>query len=165
MEPPRSANRPLAWRLFTAGLSALVLWSGEALVGLVPLLGHLVVANFSTHLVYLAYCQAGTKTCLEVTETLPVAEINIISVVTCGLGILSLVKFGPTSRSHRTPMTYLAGIAALGLLIFASFLYALTSAGIGAGSSVVTIWVLVFSLLVSFYLALEDAWLAVLNSA
>ena len=42
-------------------------------------------------------------------------------------------------------MTYLAGIAALGLLIFASFLYALTSAGIVTGSSVVTIWVLVFS--------------------
>lgn len=60
-------------------------------------------------------------------------------------------------------MTYLAGLAALVLLISSSVLYALTTAGIGSGNDSVTFDILIFAVLVSLFLALEPAWLEALN--
>jgi hypothetical protein len=161
--PFSDERRELLWELFKATTFAVVLWAGESLVGLVPLLGHIVVTNFSVHVVKIAHCSATMTGCTEINEYLPIAEINIISVVTCGLGLLSLLRFGPDNRRRLTPMTYLAALASLGLLIISSLLYALMSAGIGANGAGVTVWILCLSLAVSFFLALEAAWLRIFD--
>lgn len=100
--------------------------------------------------------------CIIIEKSLPFDEMNILAVVISGLGILTL--FGPYGRKMPfTPMTYLAAIAALGLLIVGSLLYALETAHIGQGAEELTKYVLSLALSVSFYLALEEAWLEALN--
>lgn len=155
------------WRRVARGMVwALVRWGGEAAVGLVPLLTHVVVKTHSKHISDSAICESRPDgeiaNCVRVIEDLPYAEMNILAVVISGLGILTL--FGPYGRKMKfTPVTYMAAIAALGLLIVGSLLYALETAHIGQGAEELTRYVLGLAVLVSFYLALEEAWLEALH--
>lgn len=166
-QPPRTYRAklsqvpaiPLRWRLFKSLTGAFVIWIGETVIGLIPLATHYFVAAYS----YVG----GNHNHVEAASHLnaaPLAEMNILTVVISGLGLLSLFKFGHHGRPTRlTPMTYLAGLSALVLLITSSLLYALTTAGIGAGNDTVTLAILIFAVLVSLFLALEPAWLEALN--
>jgi len=145
--------------LFKALAGAFVIWIGETVVGLLPLATHyLVAANRQVD------SRLGHDGAASHLMTAPLAEMNILTVVISGLGLLSLIRFGHHGRQARlTPMTYLAGLAALLLLITSSVLYALTMAQVGPGNGSVTLAVLIFAVLVSLFLALEPAWLEALN--
>ncbi len=142
------------------------MWAGEAAIGLVPLLTHFTVSAFSNRMVVAARCRnfdVLLEHCCSVPD-IPYAEMNILAVVISGLGLLSLIQFGSCGRQSRfTPMTFLAAISSIGLLIVGSLLYALTASGISAGSENVTYEVLGFAMAVSFYLTLEEAWLEALQ--
>ncbi len=149
-------------------LSSFVLWAGEAAIGLVPLLTHFTVSTFSNRMVVAAHCrnfEVPLEHCCVAANT-PYAEMNILAVVISGLGLLSLIQFGPRGRRALfTPMTFLAAISSIGLLIVGSLLYALTASGISAGSENVTYEVLGLAMAVSFYLNLEEAWLKALEES
>jgi hypothetical protein len=158
----------LASEIGRAVLSAAIVSAGEAAVGLIPLMSHLVVANFSRPVLVQYVCAGAYKDmndCHLITvDKLPLAEMDILAVVISGLGLITLFRFGETRRQVRfTPMTYLTAIAGVGLLILGSLLYSFSSAGISANDSTVTIVVLILSVVVSFYLALEEAWLKALE--
>lgn len=149
-------------------LMSFVVWAGEAAIGLVPLLTHFTVSTFSNRMVVTGRCrlpEGALEHCCAIPE-MPYAEMNILAVVIAGLGLLSLIQFGPHRRkSPFTPMTFLAAISSIGLLIVGSLLYALTASGISAGSENVTCEVLGLAMIVSFYLTLEEAWLEVPSEA
>lgn len=159
IKPKRIARLPLRWRLFKSLSGALVIWIGETVIGLIPLATHYLVATYSR-----VGAREGHDAVASHLTSAPLAEMNILAVVISGLGLLSLLRFGHHGRQARlTPMTHLAGLAALLLLITSSVLYALTAAEIGAGNGNVTQAILIFAVLVSLFLALEPAWLEALN--
>jgi hypothetical protein len=165
----QAGPKPGTWRrVGGVCLMSLVVWAGEAAIGLVPLLTHFTVSSFSNCMVVAARCcpvEGALEHCCAIPET-PYAEMNILAVVIAGLGLLSLIQFGPHGRKTRfTPMTFLAAISSIGLLIVGSLLYALTASGISAGSENVTREVLGLAMVVSFYLTLEEAWLEVLEES
>ena len=150
---------PLRWRIFKAVMGALVIWAGETAVGLIPLATHFIVATYSRVQSHDSLTTPGPHG-----ASLPLAEMNILAVVISGLGLLSLLGFGRQGRQVRlTPMSYLAGLCCLLLLIASSVLYALEAAEIGTGSENITQYVLGFAVLISLFLALEPAWLEAVN--
>ena len=151
-------------RVLAALLAAAVVWLGEISIGCVPLLSHFLIAAVSIHPFRIMTCAAPAAECLPVPDV-PYAEMNIVSVVITGLGLLSLFRLGAHGRRARfTPLTYSAAIADIGLLIIGSILYALNSAFIGQGGETLTNSVLGLAALISLYLALEEAWLEALET-
>lgn len=145
---------------------AVVLWTGEATIGPLPLMTHVIVTHYSIKVAVPALCDVGMRNCREIPEKLPSAEMDILAVIVCGLALLSLINFGPNKKRRIfTPLTYLAGITNVLLMVFGSILYAIVTAGIGQDNESVTTPILILSLVASFYLAFEEAWLDAIHES
>jgi hypothetical protein len=113
-------------------------------------------------LMVLAYSKQD-QTLARGLETFPIVELNISTIVLSGLGLLTVFKLGilgPTTR--MTPLTYVAALLCIALLVSGSLLYAVNAVGMSRDNSLVT-WVgLSLAALMSLFLTIEQAWLAAL---
>jgi len=140
-----------------AVLRAFLKWLGETVIGLIPLLARIL---------FLMTSDAGAHH----VGLLPLEEVNIVTVVICGLGLLSLFHLNPHgeegSSRYFTPITYLIALMALLLLVGASLLYAVGVAGIANGNATLPTFAgLGIAALVTLYLAIEQAWLKAVDDA
>lgn len=123
-------------------LDGLLLWMGEAVIGVVPLLAHEVVARFGK---------------VELAGRTP--EECILAVVISGLALLSLVRFGPRHRREAlTRLTYQMGLISLLALVAGAVMYGLAEMGLG-GDSRLAHWALAAAFASSLVIALEEAML------
>lgn len=111
----------------TAARIALFEWSGDALIGLLPLMAHMFVHKLSKINHVFALCDQSLTNCHQ-TDGIFLAEVSIISVVVSGLALLSLISIGPHRRiSPPTSWTYFVAILALLALICGVILYAIVT--------------------------------------
>jgi len=93
----------------------------------------------------------------------PIVELNISTIVLSGLGLLIVFKAGIEGPSTRvTPVTYIAAMICIVLLVCGSLLYAVTSVDMNLDNVNVTLLCLFLAVLMSLLLTIEQAWLAVL---
>jgi hypothetical protein len=141
--PParRAEVRAIGWSL----LCGFLMWVGEALVGTVPLAAHEIVARFSGN----AERPSGSD---------PIPEVCILAVVIAGLSVISLLRFGPRERPHRTtPVTYVMMIVSLAALISGGAMYGLAVMDMAHGETDLAVKALALALGSSLVLALERA--------
>ena len=135
----RSKLRRIAW----SSLCGVLVWAGEAVVGVVPLGAHEVVAGHAKLMP-----DAGA----------PVAEVCILSVVTSGLSLTSLLRFGPHKRTvEMTPFTYVMGIISMICLMVGALMYGLAATANGRDDDSSIYFVLYVALVSSFSMALEKS--------
>jgi hypothetical protein len=142
-QSPGAAERLGSHTLGRDVRDALFVWSGEAFVGMLPLLTHLIAGRYST---------------IPTTASEPQfqAEICILAVVTSGLSMLALLPFGPKARiAGFTPFTYWLFLVTLGSLIFSTMLYVFFLAEINRRTDLVTWATLATALFGSFGLTME----------
>jgi hypothetical protein len=140
-----------------AAFLAVSQWSGEAFVGLLPLLAYWFMHGVAK-LPATAVCQVtqpqAQNQCTIVPDS-PLPEVCILAVVVSGLALLSL---GPHRRKAGvTIWTFFLIIAAIIGLLLGSGLYALTIAHISQDTDVITYSALAIGLVSSLCLAIECA--------
>lgn len=124
------------------------------MVATLPLIAHLIVLTYSKH-------DDHIKSAIP---TLPLIELNVATIVLSGLGLLIVFKVGIEGPSANvTPITYVAAIITIVLLVSGSLLYAVTSVNMETRDGNVTILCLLLAALMSLLLTIEQAWLRVLN--
>jgi hypothetical protein len=146
-----------------ATIIAVIITIGESVIGLIPIATPFVLNNFARPTTVEYNCNASNWKCEE-NSSFHYDEANIVTVVFSGLAILSLIPLGKNGRRVScTGLTYAIAIAQIVLITFASVLYALSVLGIAQHHENVTWELLAVSLLGSFYLAAEEAWLEVIR--
>lgn len=123
----------------------MLIWLGEAIIGLLPLLAHELVAAYSV--------SAPGHESARVT-----AEVCILSVVISGLALLSLLPYG---QGHRRPAfsawTYLLCLVMVLSLIFGTLFYALETVGASLEANGIIWYILGTTVIGSLGLSLEAA--------
>jgi hypothetical protein len=141
---------PPSWRarLGAIGWSLLcgfVMWLGEALIGVVPLGAHELVARFTAS----AERPSGK-------DLLP--EMCILAVVVAGLNVVSVLRFGPHERRHRmTPVTFVMMIVSLAALMSGATMYGLAAMDLAQGQTDLAYKAWAAALGSSFVMAMERA--------
>jgi hypothetical protein len=142
---PHRVGENIQWgRIAWSVLCALLIWGGEAIVGVLPLGAHAIVAN---HLSITG----------EITQD-DAAEICILSVVISGLALISLLEFGPRRRTAQfTPITYVLSLFALVSVIAGALFYGLVTAHVAKDVGTIIYYFLYIALASSCFVAIERA--------
>ncbi len=141
-KPPRPVSWRARARAVARGVAAgLLLWAGEAVIGVLPLGAVEIVTRFT-----------------GVTAPPPIAEACILAVVISGLSLLSLLRFGPHQRAHRmTPVSYSLALVSVLTLMAGGLMYGLAATENAHGATGLAYLDLWSALASSFLLALETA--------
>jgi hypothetical protein len=141
--------------LVKSAVAALVLWLGEAVVGLLPWLTYALVSDHIASQNIAAVCDRSMSNCTPIAET-PYAEICILIVVISGLAFLALLNFGPHRRTAPfTALTYVLGLLTLLTLIIGAVFYGLVTARVDSNAGSVIRGALYVALVVSAGLSVE----------
>ena len=129
--------------MVTSLACGLLIWAGEAIVGIVPLGAHKVVAQHS-------------KAATGLDD--PTAEVCILTVVISGLSLMSAFKFKPDKNSIKmTPMTYFFVVLALLALIVGAIMYGIVVTHLGKDGDDYIYNILYIALGASFFMAAEKS--------
>lgn len=141
----RNVSRGEVIAVLHSVIVGLLVWSGEVVIGLLPLMAHELVARYSTP----ALGHGPDRLS---------AEVCILSVVVSGLALLSLLPFGPSQRKAPfSAWTYVLCLGILLSLIFGTMFYALEAAEASRGTDDVVWYTLLSAVIGSLALAVEDA--------
>jgi drug/metabolite transporter (DMT)-like permease len=140
--PPRPPSwHTRAWAVIRSVAAGLMLWLGEAVIGVLPLGAVELVGRFR-----------GSPV------PAPIAEVCILSVVISGLSLLPLLRFGPHQRPHRmTAVSYILALITLVALMAGALMYGLAVTDIAHGDTGLAYLDLKVALAASLLLALEAA--------
>jgi hypothetical protein len=134
------------WRTIGQSLLyGLLLWLGEAMIGVVPLGAHELVLRFSG--------DAGSSA-----EASLIPEVCILAVVISGLSVVSLLRFGPHGRGRQLDWPeYIMALASLVALIAGAVMYGLAAMKMNHGQTSLAVIALVGALFSSLAIALIGA--------
>ncbi len=152
-----------------AGLKAiktpLLLAIGETLIGLLPILTPQLVINHSYLHNVIAVCSGNVDADGNVTACVEAwgydyIEVNIVTVVLSGIALLALFPIGGYGRKGKfTHWSYVFALIQIVTIVFASVLYALAAEAPVGGNGGISWTLLGLSVVATFYLTAEDAWL------
>jgi hypothetical protein len=153
------AEQDIFFAIRMSVLRDLIIWFGETIIACIPILAYGIVRIYSVHENYEAWCNRQAMSC-RLAPDFPASEFEIISVVTSGLGILSLLDFDfiRITILKSDGYTYLAGLIQLVLLILGTILYTVQISGNARRDDFLPVFVFTLSLLISFYLTAVNAW-------
>jgi hypothetical protein len=143
-------------------------WLGEAVIGLIPWAGYVVIHQYGT-LPVTATCPKQNpnpfapnllQNCTPLLDS-PSQEICILAVVISGLAVLSVVPMGRGQQRKSTVLTRLLVLAALLSLMGGSLFYTLFAGHLDKSADIITYYILATALLSSFFLAIEGEILAI----